>query len=465
MTAIDRSTRNAALLVAGCFFMETLDGTIVVTAIPQLSSSLHVSAGSAGLLITAYLVTLAVLTPLGGWMAARYGPRRMFATAIVVFTGASLGCGLSTSLAELVILRVLQGAGGAMMVPIGRMVVLERAEKSQIITLMSYVVWPGLLAPVIAPLAGGLITTYASWRWLFLINVPIGLAAFVAARRLIRGGPAPVTPPLDRLGVALICGAIGALTIAAQLVSAPRPSWVAAGALALASAGLAWAAVAHLLSVEAPVIDLRTLEVGTFRAAMMGTAAFWLVVGAIPFLLVLLFQTVFGWSAVKSGEVVLFVFAGNVAIKPATTRILHRFGFRATLVFATCGLAATSAAAGLIGRGTPVALIAVVVFASGVARSIGLTAYTTLALSDVPRAQMRHANALAATVQQLFAGLGVAVATVALRAGGPLAGLLPGEAGPGAAYRVAFMLVALIAVAAGARALRLGADAGRTLMG
>jgi MFS family permease len=164
---IDRRLRNTALLVAGCFFMEILDATIVVTAIPQMSRSLHVPTSSTALVITAYLLTLAVLVPLSGWMTARFGARRVFLSAIALFTAASLGCALSTSLAMLVVLRIVQGAGGAMMVPVGRLVVLGPAPKSQLMRLMSYIVWPGLLAPVLAPLAGGLITTYASWQWMF----------------------------------------------------------------------------------------------------------------------------------------------------------------------------------------------------------------------------------------------------------------------------------------------------------
>jgi EmrB/QacA subfamily drug resistance transporter len=457
---IDRRLRNTALLVAGCFFMELLDGTIVVTAIPQMSRSLHAATSSTALVITVYLLTLAVLIPLSGWMTARYGARRMFLSAIALFTVASLGCALSTNLPELVVLRIVQGAGAAMMVPVGRLVVLGPAPKSQIMRLMSYIVWPGLLAPVVAPLAGGLITTYASWQWMFVINVPLGVVAFVVAWRLIGATATEEPPPLDRLGVLLTCTGLGGVAYAGELLARERPDWALVVVLAAASAVLLVAAARHLLRTEAPLVNLRTLRIPTFGAAIAGSTMFWVVVGAIPFLLPLLFQTVFGWSPIKSGALVLFVFVGNIAIKPATTWLYNRFGFRSVLLAATAGLAATSVASGFLTASTPVVVIALLAFLSGVARSVGLTGYTTLGFSDVPPEQMRDANALAATVQQLFSGLGVAAATIALRAGD----LLPGDASRRTTFELAFALLAVVSLGSLVDALRLHRSAGQALV-
>ena len=199
--------RNIALLVAGCYFLEMLDGTIVATASPQLGRALHAPATEVGLVITAYLLTLAVLIPLSGWLTRRYGNRVVFLTAIALFTLASVGCAASVNLGMLVGMRVVQGAGAAMMVPVGRTMVLSPAAKEDILRLTSYVVWPGLLAPVIAPLAGGLIVTYFNWHWMFLINVPLGVIAFAFAWRLVTGQHAAAAagppPPLDWAGMAL----------------------------------------------------------------------------------------------------------------------------------------------------------------------------------------------------------------------------------------------------------------------
>jgi hypothetical protein len=262
----------------------------------------------------------------------------------------------------------------------------------------------------------------------------------------------------------LTCGALGSVTYAGQVVSDGTPQWTLAIGLAILAAALFVLGTRHLLRTSAPLINLRTLRIPTFSAAMSGSSLFWLVVGAIPFLLPLLFQTVFGWSAIKSGSVVLFVFVGNIAIKPATTWLFNRFGFRAMLLASTAGLAATAIAAGLLTADTPVAVVALVAMLSGVARSVGLTGYTTLGLSDVPPELMRDANALASTVQQLFSGLGVAAATVALRVGGELDDLLPGRAGEDTAYTVAFVLLGLAALVSTFDALRLDRSAGQALV-
>jgi EmrB/QacA subfamily drug resistance transporter len=457
---IDPRQRNTALLVAGCFFMENLDGTIVTTAAPRIGRALHVPATSVGLVIAAYLVTLAVFIPLSGWITARWGARPVFLSAIVIFTLSSLACALSVNLGELVALRVVQGVGGAMMVPVGRLVVLSKTAKSDLLRAMSMLVWPALVAPVIAPLAGGLIVTYASWRWLFLVNVPLGVLAFAVAWRLIEPVRIPAPPPLDYGGVVLTCGGLGSATYAAHLLSEPRVSWPPAIGFSVAAIVLLIAAWRHLFATEHPLVNLRTLRVPTFAAAVGGGSLFWTAITAVPFLLTLLFQNLFGWSPIKSGAVVLFVFVGNITVKPATTPLLRRFGFRTVLVAATAGAAATMVAAAFFTADTPLVLIAVIALLNGVGRSVGLTCYSTIGFSEMPDEQMRDANTLQATAQQLSVGLGVPLAALALRAGGPLGHLLPGHTDAGSAYMVAFLLIAAIALIATVRAWRLHPDAG-----
>jgi EmrB/QacA subfamily drug resistance transporter len=454
---IDARHRNTALLVAGCFFMEMLDGTIVTTASPQIGRSLHAPAGQAGLLVTAYLLTLAVLIPLSGWLTRRLGNRLVFLTAIAVFTLASVGCASSVSLGELVAMRVLQGAGGAMMVPVGRNMVMSTAVKEDLLRITSYVVWPGLLAPVIAPLAGGLLTTYASWHWIFLINAPLGVIAFAVAWRLITGsGPRTVPPPLDWAGVVLTCAGLGGLTYTAHLLSLAGPPVTATTAWAAGSAAALAAAVWHLRRTPHPLLNLRMLRVDTFRLSQVGGSLYWLVVGAVPFLLPLLWQTKFGWSPVKSGAVAAFVFAGNVGIKPVTTPLINRFGFRPLLVSSTVVMAVVMAALGFTTAGTPLPVIALLTLISGITRSTALTVYSTIGFADMPADHMRDANTLWATTSQLAAGLAVAFATVVLRIGG----LLPGAATSTTAYTLAFGVLAVISLVAAAEAVRLRPEAG-----
>jgi len=449
--------RNIALLVAGCFFMEMLDGTIVTTASPQIGRALHAPATEIGLLVTAYLLTLAVLIPLSGWLTRRFGNRVIFLTAIAVFTLASIGCASSTSVGELVGMRVLQGVGGAMMVPVGRTMVVSMADKKDLLRVTSYVVWPGLIAPVLAPLAGGLLTTYASWHWIFLINAPLGVIAFCVAWRLVTvSGQRAAPPPLDWLGVILTCAGLGGLTYTAHLVSLPSPPPAETAAFAVASAAGLAGAVRHLRRAPHPLLNLATLRVDTFRVSQFGGSLYWLVVGAGPFLLPLLWETQFGWSPVKSGAVVLFIFAGNVGIKPATTPLINRFGFRTLLIVSTIIMAAAMAALGFTTAATPLPVIALLTLVSGITRSSALTVYSTVGFADLPAEQVRDANTLFATTSQLAAGLAVAFATVALRIGG----LFPGAAHDTVAYTFAFCLLGGISLIAAAEAMWLRPEAG-----
>jgi EmrB/QacA subfamily drug resistance transporter len=464
-SAIDPAQRNVALLVAGCFFMEMLDGTIVTTSAPKIAHSLNTSIGSIALVITAYLVTLAVLIPLSGWVAARVGARTTFLAAIAIFTLASVGCAASSTLGELVVMRVFQGAGGAMMVPVGRLVVLSRSDTSNLMRLTALLVWPGLLAPVFAPLVGGLITTYASWHWLFLINLPLGVLAFVIAFRIVHPTPLADPGPLDVLGLILTSIGLGGLTFTANLLARSPTNWTLVAAIAIPAAVLLALDARHLLKVSAPLVDLQLLRIDTFRSALAGTGLYFMVVNAVPFLAPLLFEEVFHWSAIKAGAVVLFIFAGNVCSKFLTTYLYSRFGFKAVLIASTMVMALSLILLGVVGAGAPIVVIVVILLMNGSSRSIGATGYTTVVFTDVPQEDMRHANTLQLTVQQLGSGMGVAAGAIALRLGKPVGDIFSSHVGAHAVYTVAFALVASLSLLATLEAARMRTGSGDALLG
>ncbi len=464
---MDRRQRSIALLVAGTFFMENLDGTIVATAAPSMARSLGVTSVDIGVTITAYLLTLAVLIPLSGWVTQRFGVRLVFLSAIAVFTAASVLCAISSNVAELTGFRVLQGIGGAMMVPVGRLAVLRGTAKADILRAVALLTWPALAAPVIAPLLGGLFTTYLSWHWIFLVNVPLGILAFAVAFRLLPAGPLERPPALDWVGLGLTCSGVACLVVLAGVLAGAAPRWVPSSGLALLAVALSALALRHLQRSAHPLLELRILRVPTFRISHRGGSMFRLTVNAVPFLLPLMFQDAFGWSPIKAGAVVLFVFVGNLAIKPATTPLLMRFGFRTVMIAAVGCAAASMMMNAALAPGTPIALTCAVLVFGGMARSVGFTAYNTIAFADVEPADLPAANTLSSTVQQVAVGFGVAVGAVALRAGRPLADWsdLAGPAGP---YRIAFLVLAaltLIPVLEAVRAERSAGDAlraGRT---
>ncbi|TCK22497.1 MFS transporter [Pseudonocardia endophytica] len=434
--------RRPALLVAGCFFMEYLDVTIVTTSAAPLAASLGTTAEAVGLVISAYLVAMAVALPVGGWLAERFGYRRVLLAAIAVFTLASLGCGLSTAFGELVAFRVAQGVGGALMVPVGRLMLVDGVAKRDVPRLMASVFWPGLVAPVIAPLLGALLTTYAGWRWMFLINVPLGAVGLVLAVRWIRTSAGRPVAPLDRTGLVLtavgLCGVVWASHL---VVDGGATTAGVTGVVGLAVLGCA---VLHLRRTAHPLVDLSVLRVRSFRATAAGGALFWMVVSAVPFLLPLQFQEVFGWSAVTAGAVVLAVFAGNVGVRPVSTALIDRFGLRTLLVVSGVVLALTLVACAVWTSAVPLAAVVAVCVVSGAARSVGLTAYTTMAFAELTGAALRHANTLNAVVQQTAMGLGVAVAATALQGG----------------FRMAFGLLTALTLLAVVDAWRLDRGAG-----
>jgi EmrB/QacA subfamily drug resistance transporter len=406
--------RGMALLVAGAFFMEILDATIIAPAIPLIADTFGVEAVDVNVAISAYLVTVAVLIPASGWMADRFGVRRVFITAIAVFTIASIGCAASVSLPMLVGTRVLQGIGGAMMVPVGRLAVLRYSDKSDLVRTIALLTWPALAAPILAPALGGAIATFASWRWIFLINIPIGIVGFLLALKLVRGEPTPSVRALDWRGLLLIGLGISAALIALEHIRVSGTDWMFVGiGGAVAAVLLVWA-IRHLLRSDTPLVQLKVLRVQTLRITVTAGALYRMVITAVPFLLPLQFQLVFGWSPLAAGLMVVALFLGNLTIKPATTPLMRRFGIRRVLIVNGIASVGCFGLLALLQPGLPVVAIAAILYVSGALRSIGFTAYNSLAFSDVHGDDLTHGNTLNASVQELGAGLGIAIAALLL---------------------------------------------------
>lgn len=455
-----RGLSPAALLVAGAFFMEFIDGTVIATALPDMAKSFGVQAVDLNIGISAYLITLAVLIPASGWIADRFGARKVFSLALVIFTLASMLCGLATSLEGFVAMRILQGVGGALMVPVGRLAVLRTTPKHQLITAIATLTWPALVAPIIGPPLGGFITSYANWRWIFFINVPLGLLAIALALRFIPDIHDDERRPFDIPGFIATSVAMVSLVYAMELLGSQQPQgWLTAGLLTLGIITFLFA-LRHFRHAAWPMIRLDALRVPTFRVTMYGGSLFRASISAVPFLLPLMFQVGFGMNAFHAGSLVLAVFVGNLTIKPATTPLIRWLGFKKLLLINGALNVLALLACALITPQTPVWVILLVLYLGGVFRSIQFTGVSTLAFADVPAPQMSYANTLFSTATQLAVGLGISLAAIGIRIGDKVSEWLALDNIPGISFRLAFVAIAIICLAGMVDTLRLTRDAG-----
>ncbi|WP_338533886.1 MFS transporter [Leclercia adecarboxylata] len=451
---------SAALLVAGAFFMEFLDGTVIATALPDMAKSFGVQAVDLNIGISAYLITLAVLIPASGWIADRFGARKDFTLALAIFTLASVLCGLATSVDQFVAMRVLQGMGGALMVPVGRLAVLRTTPKHLLITAIATLTWPALVAPIIGPPLGGFITSYANWRWIFFINVPLGLIAIVLALRIIPDISEETRRPFDTPGFIATSVAMVSLVCAMEMMGAQQVNTTLTLALVATGVVTLIYALRHFRRARWPMIRLDALQVPTFRVTMYGGSLFRASISAVPFLLPLLFQVGFGMDAFHSGLLVLAVFVGNLTIKPATTPLLRGLGFKKLLLINGALNVLALLACAFLTPQTPVWVIMLVLYLGGVFRSIQFTAISTLAFADVPSPQMSYANTLFSTATQLAVGLGITLGAIGIRIGELCSEMLGLEALPGISFRLAFVAIALVCLLGMFDTLRLVKDAG-----
>jgi EmrB/QacA subfamily drug resistance transporter len=453
-----------ALLVAGAFFMENLDGTVIATALPQMARSFGVHPVDMNLGMSAYLLTLAVFIPVSGWVADRFGARLVFTSAIALFTAASILCGLSDGLWSFTAARVIQGVGGAMMVPVGRLVVLRTTEKQHLMRSIAYITWPGLAAPILGPPVGGFITDTLSWHWIFFLNIPLGLLGVGLALLLIPVGGSSERRPFDSVGFLLSGAACVAIMLGLDIVSRQDVDWAQVAALFALGLGLGWAGVRHINRHPFPMLSFSALRIPTYAVSILGGSLFRMAISTVPFLLPLMFQIGFGLSAFHAGLLVLVVFAGNLGMKPATTPVLRRFGFRTTLLGNGLITAASLIACGTLSPTTPLAIMLVVLFVGGLCRSMQFTGIMTLAFADVPKPELSAANSLSSVVQQMTMGMGIALGALTLRA----ASMLRGETGSPLTlgdFHIAFWLAGGLTLVALIDVLRLRADAGATVSG
>lgn len=459
----ERAFSAPALLVAGAFFMEFLDGTVIATALPDMARDFGVTAVELNIGISAYLITLAVLIPASGWIADRFGARAIFTLALAIFTLASVFCGLSTEVHIFVAMRILQGVGGALMVPVGRLAVLRTTPKHQLIKAIATLTWPALVAPIIGPPLGGFITRYASWHWIFFINVPLGLAAIILSLRIIPDIRETERRSFDLSGFITTSVAMVSLVTAMERLGDRQPQIWPTLALAALGFGCLLYSIRHFRRAAAPMVRLDALQVPTFRVTMYGGSLFRASISAVPFLLPLLFQVGFGMDPFHSGLLVLAVFVGNLTIKPATTPLIRWLGFRRLLLINGALNVCSLLACALLTPQTPVWAIMLILYLGGVFRSIQFTGVSTLAFADVPAAQMSDANTLFSTASQLAVGLGITFGAIGIRLGEQVGDWLHLTELPGISFRLSFVFIALICLVGMIDSLHLAKTAGSSV--
>ncbi|MBI1417773.1 MAG: MFS transporter [Limimaricola sp.] len=441
--------------------MENLDASVLSTSLPVIAGDLHTDPILLKLALTSYLLALAIFIPASGWAADRFGARRVFRMAISVFALGSIACGLSDTLTQLVLARVMQGIGGSMMVPVGRLIVLRATEKSGLVAALAWLTVPALMGPVMGPPLGGFITTYFHWRWIFWINIPIAVLGIVLVSVFIPRLPPGPRVTFDAVGFLMIGPGLAAfltgLTMAG--LSIATPAMVAA--LTLGGLALIVAYVRHSFRVAVPLVDLRLLALPSFRIAAAGGAMFRSGGGAMPFLLPLMFQLGFGLSAFQSGMMTFATGAGAMLMKFTAQPILQRWGFRRVLTVNAliAGLFLLSPA--FFTAQTPYALMVVVLFVGGVSRSLQFTASNAMAYAEVDAARLSSATSFNAVLQQLSSTVGITLAAFGLETAQRIFG---GASLSAVHFPLVFAMVGLVASGSALWFARLGPEADGALL-
>ena len=455
-----RADRIVPLIIAVALFMENMDSTVIATALPAIAADIGTNPLALKLAVTSYLLSLAIFIPASGWTADRFGARTVFRAAIAVFVLGSIGCALSDSLTDFVIARIVQGMGGAMMTPVGRMVLVRTISKRELVGAMVWVTTPALIGPVLGPPVGGFITTYATWHWIFIINVPIGLLGIVLATRYIPDVRAEERERFDVFGMVLAGLGIGGVAFGLSVLGLNFLPWTVVAALVVGGICFIAAYLAHARHTENPALDLSLFRLPTFFASVVGGFIFRLGLGALPFLLPLMLQIGFGMSPFQSGMVTFATALGAMGMKWATATILRRFGFRNILVINSVISAAFLAVCAGFTATTPIAVMSILLFVGGFFRSLQFTSINTIAYADVEPRRVSRATALVSVGQQLSVSAGVAVGALAVELTVHFKGSGPLQATD---FPPAFLAVAAISALSVLIFARLSPDAGAEL--
>ncbi|XSC47203.1 DHA2 family efflux MFS transporter permease subunit [Bradyrhizobium sp. RDT10] len=454
--------RLIPLIVATALFMENMDSTVIATSLPAIAADIGTSPLTLKLAITSYLLSLAVFIPASGWTADRFGARMVFSIAIGVFMIGSIGCALSQNVTHFVIARILQGMGGAMMTPVGRLVLLRSIDKSALVNAMTWVTVPALIGPVIGPPLGGFITTYFSWHWIFLINIPIGLLGIFMAMKYIDPIKSEDPERFDLYGLVLAGIGLAGIAFGLSVAGLGLLPWpVVAGLVAVGSISMTLY-VMHARRTGSPVLDFSLLRLSTMRASIIGGFLFRLGIGALPFLLPLLMQEGFGLTPFQSGVVTFASAVGAMGMKTLAARIIRAFGFRYMMTVNAVVSAVFLAACALFTVTTPLMLIFIILVVGGFFRSLQFTAINTVAYAEVEPAQMSRATTLVSVNQQLAISAGVAVGAFSVESTMLYQHVTELSAG---VFPPAFLVVAVISAASAYFFWQMPDDAGHEISG
>jgi EmrB/QacA subfamily drug resistance transporter len=454
--------RLIPLIVATALFMENMDSTVIATSLPAIAGDIGTSPLTLKLAITSYLLSLAVFIPASGWTADRFGPRLVFSTAIAVFMAGSIGCALSESVTGFVIARILQGIGGAMMTPVGRLVLLRTIDKSALVNAMAWVTVPALVGPVVGPPLGGFITTYFSWHWIFLINIPIGLLGIFMALRFIDPIKSENPERFDLYGMVLAGIGLAGIAFGLSVAGLNLLSWSVVAALVAIGSISMTLYVIHARRTASPVLDFGLLRLPTMRASILGGFLFRLGIGALPFLLPLLMQVGFGLSPFRSGLVTFGTAAGAMGMKTMAARIIRTFGFRNLMTVNAVISSIFLGACALFTIATPLLLIVMILVVGGFFRSLEFTAINTVAYAEIEPPQMSRATTLVSVNQQLAVSAGVAVGAFCVESNMWIHHIQELTAD---VFAPAFLVVSLISAASAFFFWRMPDDAGHEISG